>query len=315
VQGVRALSPVEFEFLLKLVKSRSGIVLPAGKPDRLESRLRPLLRRTGLGSFGALVATLRRPDAEPVIAQVVEALATRETWFFRDRTPFDDFTGRVVPALLASRSEERRIRIWCASTGQEPYSVAICLAEMARQLAGRQVDIVATDLSATALEKAATGVYSGFEVQRGLPIRHLVKYFAHQDDGWRISPEIRAMVQFRPFNLLDDFAALGRFDVVFCRNVLGGFDQAVRRDVLCRIACQMPPDGTLILGAGETAGDGSKPLFERGVRVSHFRPAQARPRLAVIEATGSPATRLQVERLQVAAETGDQDTSRLVLPH
>jgi chemotaxis protein methyltransferase CheR len=293
VQGVRALSPLEFEFLLKLVKSRSGIVLRAGQPDQLESRLRPLLRRTGLVSLGALVATLRRGDAEPVIAQVVEALATRETWFFRDRTPFDDFTGRVVPALLASRSKERRIRIWCAaaSTGQEPYSVAISLAEMARQLAGWQVDIVATDLSSTALEKAATGIYSAFEVQRGLPVRHLVKYFARQDDGWRISPDIRAMVQFRPFNLLDDFAALGRFDVVFCRNVLGGFDPAVRRDVLCRIARLISLDGTLVLGAGETAGDGSRPLFERGVRVSHSRPSRARPPLAVIEATGSPATR------------------------
>jgi chemotaxis protein methyltransferase CheR len=106
-----------------------------------------------------------------------------------------------------------------------------------------QVDIVATDLSCAALVKAAAGIYSGFEVQRGLPIRHLVKYFVQQDDGWRISPDIRAMVQFRPLNLLHDFAALGRFDVVFCRNVLGGFDQATRRDVLHRIARLMPPDG------------------------------------------------------------------------
>jgi chemotaxis protein methyltransferase CheR len=186
-----------------------------------------------------------------VIAQVIEALAPRETWFFRDRVPFDDFTARIVPALLASRPEGRRIRIWCAaaSTGQEPYSVAICLAEMAGQLAGRQVDIDATGLSSTALEKAATGVYSGFEVQRGLPVRHLVKYFAHEHDGWRISPDIRTMVEFRPFNLLDDFAALGRFDVVFCRNVLGSFDPAMRRDVLHRIGRQMPP----ALGGREAA--------------------------------------------------------------
>ena len=289
VQGVRALSPLEFEFLLKLLKSRSGLVLPAGKPHQLQSRLQPLLRRTGLDSFGALVARLRQPGAEFLIAQVVEALATRETWFFRDRTPFDNFTGRVVPALLASRAEERRIRIWCAaaSTGQEPYSVAMCLAEMAPRLVGWQVDIVATDISSAALEKAAAGTYSSFEVQRGLPIRHLVKYFVQQDDGWRISPDIRAMVQFRPFNLLDDFAVLGRFDVVFCRNVLGGFDQATRRDVLRRIAGLMPPDGTLILGAGEPAtgfADGSRPLFERGVRVSNSTPDAARPRLKVVGA-------------------------------
>ena len=121
----------------------------------------------------------------------------------------------------------------------------MCLAEMAPRLVGWQVDIVATDISSAALEKPAAGTYSSFEVQRGLPIRHLVKYFVQQDDGWRISPDIRAMVQFRPFNLLDDFAVLGRFDVVFCRNVLGGFDQATRRDVLRRIAGLMPPDGTL----------------------------------------------------------------------
>jgi chemotaxis protein methyltransferase CheR len=291
VRGVRALSvlsPVEFEFLLKLVKSRSGLVLPA-EENQPGSRLHALLRRTGLGSFGALVARLRQSGAEPLIAQVVEALATRETRFFRDRTPFDDFTGRIVPALLASRAGERRIRIWCAgaSTGQEPYSVAMCLAEIAPRLAGWQVDIVATDLSCAALEKAAAGVYSRFEVQRGLPIRHLVKYFAQQDDGWRISPHIRAMVQFRPFNLLDDFAPLGRFDVVLCRNVLGGFDQVTRRDVLHRIARLMPPDGTLILGAGETkAGfaDGSMPPFERGVRAPNFAASAARPRLAVVGA-------------------------------
>jgi chemotaxis protein methyltransferase CheR len=289
------LGVVEFEFLLKLLKSRSGLVLPAGKPHQLESRLQPLLRRTGLGSVGALVARLRQPGAEALIAQVVEALARRETWFFRDRTPFDDFTGRVVPALLASRAGERRIRVWCAaaSTGQEPYSVAICVAEMAPELAGWQIDIVATDLSSTALEKAAAGTYSGFEVQRGLPIRHLVTHFTQEDDGWRISPDIRARVQFRRFNLLDDFAALGRFDVVFCRNVLDGFDHATRRDVLQRIARLMPPDGTLILGAGETAaGFGSRPRFDRGARVSNSAPSgipsavpgAARPRLAVVGA-------------------------------
>jgi chemotaxis protein methyltransferase CheR len=284
VQGVSALSPVEFEFLLKLVKSRSGLVQVAGNPHQLESRLHPLLRRTGLGSFGALVARLRQPGAEPLIAQVVEALAVRETWFFRDRTPFDDLTGRIVPALLAPRAAERCIRFWCAaaSTGQEPYSVAICLAEMASQLAGWQIDIVATDLSCAALEKAAAGIYSGYEVQRGLPIRHLVKYFAREDDGWRISPDIRAKVQFLPLNLLHDFSALGRFDVVFCRNVLGGFDQATRRDVLHRIARLMSPHGTLILGAGETAAgfaDGSGSLFELCIR---GRDCGQRPRLAVV---------------------------------
>jgi chemotaxis protein methyltransferase CheR len=154
---------------------------------------------------------------------------------------------------------------------------------MAPQLAGRRIDIVATDLSHSALEKASAGIYNQYDVQRGLPARLLVKYFTQEGDAWRISPEIRAMVQFRPFNLLQDFNALGRFDVVFCRNVLSLFDRATKHDVLRRIARVMPSDGTLILGAGETgAADGPRLSLGRGVQASHAVPAAARPRLAVV---------------------------------
>ncbi len=279
------MGPLEFEFLRKLIESRSGLVLPAGEHLRLEGRLHQLARRTGLGSLGALVARLRQPLAEPLIAQVVETMAVRETWFFRDKVPFDAFAGDVIPHLLDARASEHRIRVWCAaaSTGQEAYSVAMCLGEMAPQLAGRRIDIVATDLSHSALEKASAGIYSQYEVQRGLPARLLVKYFTQEGDAWRISPEIRAMVQFRPFNLLQDFAALGRFDVVFCRNVLSLFDRATKHDVLRRIARVMPADGTLILGAGETGGaDGPRLPLGRSAPASHAVPAAARPRLAVV---------------------------------
>ena len=246
--------PVEFEFLLKLVKSRSGLVLAAGNPHQLESRLHPLLRRTGIGSFGALVARLRQPSAEPLIAQVVEALAARETWFFRDQAPFDDFAGRIVPALLASRSEEHRIRIWCAaaSTGQEPYSLAMSIKEMGDRLSGWQIEILATDISNEALRRARSAIYSQFEVQRGLPIMLLLKYFKQIDENWQIGPDIRAMVQFRMLNLIGDFAKLGIFDVVFCRNVLIYFDQPTKISVLDRLAQNLDRDGYLVLGAAET---------------------------------------------------------------
>ena len=165
-------------------------------------------------------------------------MTTNESFFFRDKIPFDHFRDAIMPGLMAARARERRIRIWCAaaSTGQEPYSLAMCLKEMKQKLGGWRVEILGTDLSTEVLEKAKAGVYSQFEVQRGLPIQMLVKYFSQVGDTWQIAPEIRAMVQYRPLNLLADFAHLGRFDVVFCRNVLIYFDQETKIGVLNRIA-------------------------------------------------------------------------------
>jgi chemotaxis protein methyltransferase CheR len=159
-----------------------------------------------------------------------------------------------MPNLLASRAKEKRVRIWCAaaSTGQEPYSLAMCLKEMKDKLTGWRVEIIGTDLSLEVLEKAKAGIYSQFEVQRGLPINLLVKYFTQNGDTWQIAPEIRAMVQYRPLNLLADFAHLGAFDVVFCRNVLIYFDQDTKVGVLNRIARLLEGDGFLMLGAAET---------------------------------------------------------------
>src|SRR6202035_1316301 len=187
-----------------------------------------------LGSLGGLVARLRGADAGALTIQVVEAMTTNESFFYRDKIPFDNFSMAIIPALLAARARERRIRIWCAAaaTGQEPYSLAMCLKEMGQRLAGWRTEMIATDLSLEVLEKATAGVYSQFEVQRGLPVQLLIKYFTQNGDTWQISPEIRAMVQYRPFNLLHDFAALGTFDIVFCRNVLIYFDQPTKIEVL-----------------------------------------------------------------------------------
>ena len=169
---------------------------------------------------------------------------------------------------MAARARERRIRIWCAaaSTGQEPYSLAMCLKEIKEKLGGWRVEILGTDLSIEVLEKAKAGVYSQFEVQRGLPIQMLVKYFTQVGDTWQIAPDIRAMVQFRTLNLLNDFSPLGTFDLVFCRNVLIYFDQETKIGVLNRIGKVLDPEGYLVLGAAETVvglTDAFKPVPEK----------------------------------------------------
>jgi chemotaxis protein methyltransferase CheR len=189
-----------------------------------------------------------------------------------------------MPALLAARAREKRIRIWCtaAATGQEPYSLAMSLKGMGPALAGWRVEIVATDLSNEVLDKAKAGIYSQFEVQRGLPIQSLVKFFTQVGEAWQIAEEIRAMVKFRPLNLLNDFSPLGTFDLVFCRNVLIYFGQDTKIGVLNRLVRQMPSDGFLILGAAETVlglTDAFKPMADqRGIYVRNV--AAAKPAAA-----------------------------------
>ena len=246
------MTPADYDFLRAVLKERSGLVLADGKQYLVENRLIPIVRRAGFAGIGELMRTLRNPR-EPLLADVVEAMTTNESFFFRDKVPFEQFRDTMVPALLAARPN-RRIRIWCAaaSTGQEPYSLAICLAEMLDKIKGWSIEIVATDISTEVIDKARAGVYSQFEVQRGLPIHLLIKYFTQAGELWRISPEIAAMVQFRPLNLLQEFSHLGYFDVVFCRNVLIYFDQETKAKVLQKIARVCRTDGYLVLGAAET---------------------------------------------------------------
>jgi chemotaxis protein methyltransferase CheR len=247
-------TPADYDFLRKLVKERSGLVLGGDKQYLVESRLLPVSRRLGLAGLKGLMEMIRQPINEAVIVEVVEAMATNESLFFRDKIPFEHFRDTIMPALLTSRAQQRRIRIWCAavSTGQEAYSLAMTLKDMRSELVGWRIEILATDFSLEVLEKAKAGIYSQFEVQRGLPIQMLVKYFTQVGEMWQIAPEIRAMVQFRPFNLLQDCSHLGGFDVVFCRNVLIYFDQQTKIDVLNRLARVVVADGYLVLGAAET---------------------------------------------------------------
>lgn len=248
------MTPSDYEYFRKLLKARSGLVLSAEKHYLVESRLLPVARKAGLSNLTGLVARLRAPDAERLTVEVVEAMTTNESLFFRDKVPFDHFRDTIMPALLAARAASRRIRIWCAAaaTGQEPYTLAMCLKEMGKELRGWRIEIVATDLSTEVLTRAKSGLYSQFEVQRGLSVMMLIKYFSQVGEAWQIAPEIRGMVKFAPLNLLNDFSHLGKFDLVFCRNVLIYFDQATKIDVLERIADVTERDGYLVLGGAET---------------------------------------------------------------
>lgn len=262
------IAPADYEFLCGILLRRSGLALSADKQYLVESRLAPIARRSGLDGVPAVIARLRRGDMPALEDAVVEAMTTNESYFFRDKAPFESFVQVMLPALDAARPAGQPIRVWCAasSTGQEPYSLAMALKENPRAAGGRRVDILATDLAGEVIERARAGVYSQFEVQRGLPIQLLVKYFAKQDDNWRISQEIRSMVEFRKLNLLHPFAGLGRFDIVFCRNVLIYFGLETKSDVLARIARTLTPDGFLVLGAAETVvgvSDAFRPVSER----------------------------------------------------
>jgi chemotaxis protein methyltransferase CheR len=274
-------TPHDYDFLRKCLKERSGLVLSADKQYLVESRLLPVARRAGLANLGDLVGLLRGKPDPALMTSVVEAMMTNETFFFRDKLPFELFRETVMPALIEARRATRAIRIWCAasSTGQEPYSLAMCLKDMERSIAGWRIEVLATDLSGEVLEKARQGIYSQFEVQRGLPIQLLVKHFTRSGEFWQIAPELRAMVQYRQVNLLTDLTQLGTFDVVFCRNVLIYFDAATKTDVFNRLAKVTASDGYLVLGAAETVvglTDRFKMLAERrGLYMPNFDPPRA----------------------------------------
>jgi len=281
------MTPLDYEFFRILLKERSGLVLAADKQYLIESRLMPVARAAGLVSITDLAKRLRGSDSEALKMQVTEVMTINESFFFRDKIPFDRFRDTVLPAMLSSRANTRRLRIWCAaaSTGQEPYSLAMILRSMIEKFIDWRIEIVATDISHEVLEKAKAGVYSQFEVQRGLPIQMLMQHFEQVGEQWRVTENLRKMVQFRHFNLLENFSSFGTFDVVFCRNVLIYFDQATKVDVLERIGRSLRPDGFLLMGAAETVvglTDIFVPLPDRRglyVRADH---THTKPKLAVV---------------------------------
>ncbi|MCO5091570.1 protein-glutamate O-methyltransferase CheR [Bosea sp. (in: a-proteobacteria)] len=248
------MTETDFAFLRLLLQQRSGLSLTADKRYLVESRLGILCRRHGLADIGTLVHRLRAAPDPDLEGAVVDAMTTNETLFFRDQTPFTLFQDVVLPERLAANAASRSLRIWCAavSSGQEAYSLAMLVDEMAERLAGWKIDILGTDISAEILEKARAGLYSQHEIQRGLPIRMLLKHFRQEGDRWQLSQRIRAMVTFRQHNLLERNDQFGRFDVIFCRNVLIYFDLQTKMKVLERLSPRLVPDGAFILGATET---------------------------------------------------------------
>ncbi len=248
------MNPTDFQFISQFIKSKSGIVLTPDKEYLLESRMAPIMRQNGFADLAALIGAIRGNPSGPLGEKAVEAMTTNESFFFRDKTPFDLLENTILPALKESRAAQKRVGIWsaAASTGQETYSTAMLLKECQAKFSGWQFDILGTDISKEVLEKAKAGTYSQFEVQRGLPIQLLVKYFKQIGETWSIDPAIKAMVEYKPFNLLDSFAPIGKQDVVFCRNVLIYFDKETKKDILERIADIMTPGGYLLLGAAET---------------------------------------------------------------
>lgn len=248
------MTPDDFNLIRDILKKRSGLVLGDDKAYLLESRLMPVARKHGLKSLDDVIGKVRTAPSEALLIDITEAMTTNESFFFRDTKPFDLFRDNVLPRLLESRGTQRSFRIWCAaaSSGQEPYSLAILLKEAQAKLSGWRTEIVGTDISREILARAKEGRYTQFEVQRGLPIQLLVKYFEKQGEHWVIKPDIQTMVQYKEFNLLDNLTTLGKFDVVFCRNVLIYFDQPTKKAVLEKIAGLMPEDGVLFLGGAET---------------------------------------------------------------
>lgn len=254
----------DYEFLSNLVLRRSGLSLGSGKEYLLEARLVPLAQSWGLNSIPELIREIRRGEVQLENA-VVEGMTTNETLFFRDKTPFDELREKLLPPILAARRAGKRLRIWsaAASTGQESYSLAIMLKDSFPDIAADwRIDIIGTDISTQALTRAQAGVYSQFEVQRGLPIQLLMKHFQQVKEGWRIGDELRRWVQFKKLNLLEPFQFLGQFDVIFCRNVLIYFENDLKKNILDRMAKQLVGDGVLILGAAESMM-GLTDTFER----------------------------------------------------
>lgn len=264
----------DFDIYKDLLQSKSGLVLTQEKSYLLESRLGPIVKKWDFGSLDAMTAALQGVPDQTLINDIVEAMTTNETSFFRDTRPFDLLKQTVMPYMKDARAAKKKLRIWCAaaSSGQEPYTIAITLKELAAEFPGWDFEIVGTDISNEILVQAREGVYTQFEVQRGMPITLLMKYFTQVEDSkWAVNDEIKQMVKYDYFNLLDPMTSLGQFDIIFCRNVLIYFDEETKGTVLQNMEKQLETDGHLFLGGAETVigiTDRFKPLPDnRGIYV------------------------------------------------
>lgn len=250
----------DFDLVASLLKERSGLVLTRDKSYLIENRLMPVLRRRRIKGLDDLIGYLRKGE-ESLLTEVVEAMMTSDTAFFRDWRPFEHFRLVTVPNILSARKSKKTFRILCCgvSAGQEAYSLAMMLRQLGDTFSEWDPQIVGIDLSDSALTRAQKGVYSQFEVQSGLPVRHLIANFKKVGDSqWRINDSVRAGVEFKRWNMIEELFPLGAFDVVFCRNILMFFDQETKMKVLGRVSRLLSDDGALYLGLNETTAGISK---------------------------------------------------------
>lgn len=248
---------VDFDVYKEILEEKSGLYLTQDKAYLLESRLNPIAMEHGFPTLEAMTTNLRGVPEPDLIDEIVEAMMSTETSFFRDNAPFNFFEDTVIPYMLKSRASDKKMNIWCnaASSGQEPYSLAMILYQNREQFQRWKLNILGTDLSQSALEMAKNGIYTQFEAQRGLPVEMLLKYFKQSKNNWEIIKQLKNMVNFKKFNLLDDMSGLGQFDVIFCRNALSDFEKSVQKDVLDKLSSQLTDDGFLFLGKLENAED------------------------------------------------------------
>ena len=244
--------PEEIAQVVSLCRARAGLKLAPDKTYLMESRLAPLARREGFDSISSLLEAIRARREDPLVWAAVEALAGGETSFFRDREPFTLFRDEIVPQLARLRGGAP-IKVWSAAcaTGQEVYSLSMMLGELLEGDPALRVELAASDLSRLALERAQSGLYNQFEVQRGLPIRLLARHFEKEGEQWRLSGEVRQRVKWRRINLIAGLRQIGRFDVVFCRYVLWHMTEDAQRKIADDLAAIVPDDGYLVTGVKE----------------------------------------------------------------
>jgi chemotaxis protein methyltransferase CheR len=270
------ITPMDFEQIAEILYRTSGLKLNAEKLYLLESRLTPLARRRNHADLRGLVEEILQRPSDALISELTESMMTHESFFFRDTKAFEKIKTKILPELRAHRAGGRKLRIWCAaaSTGQEPYSIAMLFADQPELWRDWTIEILGTDIANSALEKAVAGRYSQFEVQRGLPIQMLIKHFTQKDEAWQVNAPLKSMVKWRQYNLLESAASFGTFDLILCRNVCIYFDAPAKKKVLMELNRRLASDGHLILGGSETILGNGEILSSSDIFPGFFVPVQ-----------------------------------------
>lgn len=271
-----AMNPCTFEFLSNFVREKSAIVLDPSKAYLVESRLSPVIRDNGLTSMEELVSALKKPGSRDLSRQVIDAMTTNESSFFRDLQPFEALRSILIPEFIEKRAKERSLNIWsnACSSGQEVYSIAMLLRESFPALGGWKIRLIASDLSTAILKKAQEGVFNQTEVNRGLPMPMLLKYFSKCGLHWQIKEEVRKSIEFREVNLIEAWpSSLPTMDIVFLRNVLIYFSPETKTKILNKVRLVLQPDGCLFLGGAETTMNLNTKFVRSSVgKTSYYRP-------------------------------------------